>query len=99
EPTAAPHRGSIGSRPETHRVSDPGAGARPKARCSDRVLEDTPEKLLLSLSAHELDVVLTDAPAYSAARVRVFNHLLGSSGVALFASPSLANVYRKRFSE
>jgi len=59
--------------------------------------EDTPEKLLLSLSAHEFDLVLTDAPAHSAARVRVFNHLLGSSGVALFASRPLANFYRKRF--
>lgn len=59
--------------------------------------EDTPEKLLVSLSAHECDIVLTDAPAQSAARVRVFNHLLGSSGVALFASPPLANFYRKRF--
>jgi len=61
--------------------------------------EDTPEKLLLSLSAHELDLVLTDAPAHSAARVRVFNHLLGRSGVGLFASPPLANFYRKRFPE
>jgi len=59
--------------------------------------EDTPEKLLLSLSAHELDLVLTDAPAYSVARVRVFNHLLGSSGVGLFASAPLARFYRKRF--
>jgi LysR family transcriptional regulator, transcriptional activator of nhaA len=59
--------------------------------------EDTPEKLLLNLSAHELDLVLTDSPAYSAVRVRVFNHLLGSSGVALFASPKLAKFYRKRF--
>jgi LysR family transcriptional activator of nhaA len=59
--------------------------------------EDTPEKLLLSLSAHELDLVLTDAPAYSIARVRVFNHLLGSSGVGLFASAPLARFYRKRF--
>ena len=59
--------------------------------------EDTPEKLLLSLSAHELDLVLTDAPAYSALRVRVFNHLLGSTGVGLFASPPLANFYRKRY--
>jgi LysR family transcriptional regulator, transcriptional activator of nhaA len=59
--------------------------------------EDTPEKLLLSLSAHELDLVLTDAPAYSVARVRVFNHLLGSSGVGLFASPPLARFYKKRF--
>jgi LysR family transcriptional activator of nhaA len=59
--------------------------------------EDTPEKLLLNLSAHELDLVLTDAPAYSAARVRVFNHLLGSSGVGLFASPQLASFYRKGY--
>ncbi|HWB83132.1 MAG TPA: transcriptional activator NhaR [Bryobacteraceae bacterium] len=57
--------------------------------------EDTPEKLLLRLSAHELDLVLTDAPAYSAVRVRVFNHLLGSSGVALFATAPLARFYRK----
>ena len=59
--------------------------------------EDTPEKLLLSLSAHELDLVLTDAPVYSAVRVRVFNHLLGSSGVGLFGSPPLADFYRRRF--
>ena len=59
--------------------------------------EDTSEKLLLSLSAHEFDLVLTDAPAFSAARVRVFNHLLGSSRIALFASPPLANFYRKQF--
>lgn len=59
--------------------------------------EDTPERLLTRLSAHELDLVLTDAPAYPAARGRVFNHLLGSCGVALFASPPLANFYRKRF--
>jgi LysR family transcriptional regulator, transcriptional activator of nhaA len=47
--------------------------------------EDTPEKLLLRLAAHELDLVVTDAPAYSAVRARVFNHPLGSSRVALFA--------------
>src|SRR5215472_11513024 len=59
--------------------------------------EDTPEKLLLQLSAHELDLLLTDAPAHSAVRVRVFNHLLGSSKLGLFASPPLANFYRKRY--
>lgn len=59
--------------------------------------EDTPEKLLLSLAAHQLDLVVTDAPAYSAVRVRVFNHPLGSSGVGLFASPRLANFYHRRF--
>lgn len=59
--------------------------------------EDHPEKLLLSLAAHELDLVLTDSPAPSAVRVRVFSHLLGSSGIALFAAPALAARYRKDF--
>ena len=59
--------------------------------------EDQPEKLLLNLAAHELDLVLTDAPAHSAIQVRVFSHLLGSSDMALFAAPSLAARYRKDF--
>jgi LysR family transcriptional activator of nhaA len=59
--------------------------------------EDHPEKLLLSLAAHELDLVLTDVPAHSAIRVRVFSHLLGSSNIALFAAPPLAARYRKDF--
>jgi LysR family transcriptional activator of nhaA len=59
--------------------------------------EDQPEKLLLNLAAHELDLVLTDAPAHSAIHVRVFSHLLGSSDMSLFAAPSLAARYRKDF--
>jgi LysR family transcriptional activator of nhaA len=59
--------------------------------------EDEPDKLLLGLAAHELDLILTDAPAHSAVRVRVFSHHLGSSGIALFATPQLAARYRKDF--
>ncbi|MGH9697512.1 MAG: LysR family transcriptional regulator, partial [Bryobacteraceae bacterium] len=59
--------------------------------------EDQPERLLLSLSAHELDLVLTDSPAHSAVRGPLFSHLLGSSGLALFAAPALAVRYRKDF--
>lgn len=59
--------------------------------------EDQPERLLLNLAAHELDLVLTDAPAHSAVRVRAFSHLLGSSAIALFAAPDLAAEYRKNF--
>jgi LysR family transcriptional regulator, transcriptional activator of nhaA len=59
--------------------------------------EDQPEKLLLSLAAHELDLVLTDVPAHPAIHVRVFSHLLGSSDMSLFAAPSLAARYRKDF--
>jgi LysR family transcriptional activator of nhaA len=59
--------------------------------------EDHPEKLLASLAAHELDLVLTDSPAYSSVRMPVFSHLLGSSDVALFAAPGLAAQYRQDF--
>ena len=78
-----------------HRILEPALGI--KGGVQIECYEDTPEKLLLSLSAHELDLVLTDAPAYSAVRVRVFNHLLGSSRLGLFATPRLANFYRKRY--
>src|SRR5579871_3666139 len=78
-----------------YRILEPALGM--KVGVQIECYEDTPEKLLLSLSAHEFDLVLSDAPAHSAVRVRVFNHMLGSSGVALFASPPLANFYRKRF--
>jgi len=78
-----------------YRILEPALGM--KGGVQIECYEDTPEKLLLNLSAHEFDLVLTDTPAYSVARVKVFNHLLGSSGVGLFASPRLANFYRKRF--
>ena len=59
--------------------------------------ENKPERLLTELSSHHLDMVLTDAPLTAATRVRAFNHLLGSCGVSLFASPGLASVYRRNF--
>jgi LysR family transcriptional activator of nhaA len=59
--------------------------------------EDQPDRLLLSLSAHELDLVLTDAPAHPSMQGPVFSHLLGSSSLALFAAPALAAQYRKHF--
>ena len=59
--------------------------------------EDQPEQLLLDLSAHKLDLVLSHTPAGSSVRVRVFNHRLGSCGVSLFATSALAARYRKAF--
>lgn len=60
--------------------------------------EDSPEKLLLQLSAHELDLVLTDAPAnIGEVRVRVYNHPLGSSAVMCFATRDLARQYKRNF--
>jgi LysR family transcriptional activator of nhaA len=52
--------------------------------------EDKPERLLAELSAHGLDVVLTDAPLGPGTRIRAFNHMLGETGVSLFAVSPLA---------
>jgi LysR family transcriptional activator of nhaA len=59
--------------------------------------EDQPDPLLLELSAHRLDLILSHTPAASSIPVRVFNHRLGSCGVSLFAASALASRYRKSF--
>lgn len=52
--------------------------------------EDKVERLLAELSLHGVDLVLSDAPATTAAGGRVYNHLLGQCGVAVFGAPHLA---------
>lgn len=60
--------------------------------------EDSTERLLLDLSAHRLDVVLSDVPAGTAgAAVRTFDHLLGESGITFFGGPALAKSLRRGF--
>lgn len=59
--------------------------------------EDAHEKLLARLAAHELDLVIADAPVPVGSRVRAFNHLLGETGVAVFAGKAQARGLRKRF--
>jgi len=49
------------------------------------------DRLLADLALHELDVVLSDAPATGARQVRAFNHLLGDCGVSFFAARPLAS--------
>jgi len=55
------------------------------------------EKLLVSLAAQDLDVVLTDRVAPPGVSVRAFNHLLGDCGVTLLAAPRLALKSRRNF--
>ena len=57
--------------------------------------EASPEALLEMLAQHEVDLVLTDAPA-SGAVLRAYNHLLGESGTTFFAAPALAASIRKK---
>ena len=52
--------------------------------------EDRQARLLRDLAAHELDLVLTDAPAPPESHLRVFNHLLGESETGFYAVPELA---------
>lgn len=59
--------------------------------------EDKAERLLADLAVHDLDIVITDAPAPPAVKVRAFNHLLGECGVTFFASPDLAARLRGKF--
>jgi LysR family transcriptional activator of nhaA len=59
--------------------------------------EDRPDRLLTELAAHELDVILSDAPISPVVRVRAFNHLLGECGVTFFAVARLAAAHRRGF--
>ena len=53
--------------------------------------------LLAKLSVYELDILLTDAPIGSEAKIKAFNHLLGECGVSVFAARSLKAKYTKDF--
>ncbi len=59
--------------------------------------EGTNAELLPALAVHDIDVVLTDAPAEAGINVKAFHHLLGECDVLLFASTKLARKYRRGF--
>ncbi|MEQ1893272.1 MAG: transcriptional activator NhaR [Planctomycetota bacterium] len=60
-------------------------------------VEDRPERLLAELGAHQLDLVLSDAPVPPGSAVRAYNHLLGECGGRVFATRALAQRYRRGF--
>jgi len=59
--------------------------------------EGKAEQLLADLAVHRLDLVIADAPVGPGMRVRAFNHALGESAVAFFATPALAARHRRGF--
>ncbi len=59
--------------------------------------EDTHEALLARLAAHELDLVIADAPVPPGSRVRAFSHLLGETGVGIYGTKALCKVLRRNF--
>jgi LysR family transcriptional activator of nhaA len=52
---------------------------------------------LADLAVHRLDVVLADSPIPPMAKVRAYNHLLGSCGVSFMAQKGLAEKLRDEF--
>src|SRR5450432_890547 len=49
-------------------------------------VHERPERLLAELAIFGLDVVLADAPAPPAVKVRAYSHLLGECGVSVFGT-------------
>ena len=60
-------------------------------------VHERPERLLAELAIYSLDLVLADAPAPPAVKVRAYSHLLGECGVSLFGAERLAAAHRRGF--
>lgn len=59
--------------------------------------EENTEQLMTHLATHALDVVIADTPAPAHIRVKVFNHVLGESDTAFFATPARAAELKRGF--
>ena len=59
--------------------------------------ENELDKLLADLAVHRLDLVVSDRPLPTGSSVKAFNHLLGVSGVSMFAHRSVAAKFAKGF--
>lgn len=59
--------------------------------------EDRQDRLLADLALHTIDVVIAEAPVAPGSPIRAFSHLLGESGVTIFAAPKLARKLRRDF--
>jgi LysR family transcriptional activator of nhaA len=59
--------------------------------------EGEPDQLMGQLAAYALDLVIANAPAPPYLPVKVFNHLLGESDTAFFASAPVALRLKRRF--
>lgn len=53
--------------------------------------------LLAHLAAHRMDIVLADEPAPAASNLKLFNHLLGDSGISFCAEPKMAARLKRKF--
>ena len=59
--------------------------------------DGAPERLLMDLAIHALDLVIADTPISPTIKVKAFSHPLGESPVTVFGTPKLAAARRKDF--
>src|SRR5678815_2092627 len=59
--------------------------------------EGKPTTLMGQLAMHELDLILSDFPLGPQFTLNAFSHLLGESGLSVFAVPQLAKKYKGGF--
>lgn len=59
--------------------------------------EDADEQMLADLALHRLHLMISDAPAPALSNIHVFSHLLGESGITIFAVRRLARAHQKDF--
>jgi LysR family transcriptional activator of nhaA len=78
-----------------YRVLEPALATQESVRlvCEESGLEE----LLGELALHRLDLVISDRPVPVGLKVKAFNHALGDSPIAFFASTRQASRYRRGF--
>jgi LysR family transcriptional regulator, transcriptional activator of nhaA len=59
--------------------------------------EDKLDRLLADLAVHSLDLVISDTPAPPSIQIQAYNHIMGESGITLFATAKLMARYRRNF--
>jgi LysR family transcriptional regulator, transcriptional activator of nhaA len=99
-PTGRPLRLTVGisdvlPKLMVHRLLRPALALPESLRLSCR--ESGLEILLAALFAHEVDLVLSDAPHLARGGPRAFNHLLGEYGIGIFGAPALLRKHRRTF--
>jgi len=55
------------------------------------------ESILAELAIHKVDMVLSDTPLSGALSIKAYNHYLGKSHLAVFASPAMSRHYKRHF--
>jgi LysR family transcriptional activator of nhaA len=100
QPSGRPLRirvGAVEALPKiiVHRLLEPALHLKVPTQIFCR--EGSPTVLVADLAVHRMDVVLSDSPIPPMAKVRAYNHLLGTCGITFMAQADLARSLRDDF--